>query len=171
MVNEGSSQSAPRTETAPPKETDPSQPPVAAQKTGRGDGWLIWGVSLGAIAVPVIILLTIGSLKADSMRWGGVDATFDRGDYLVPVLILIADTVRRMWREATCSGWWLAGFRIVATIICTVVWIACFAGIVVAAGTTSPTERTGIAQLTVSALVVALAFGTIAVGLPARGTG
>jgi hypothetical protein len=168
MANEGPPPAAPLTGTATPEDADPGQPPAATQKMRRGDAWLIWGVSLGAIAVPVIILLTIDSLQTDSWRWNGVAAAFDHGDFLVPVLILIADTIRRLWREAACSGWLLVGFRILATIVCTVFCIACFAGIVVATETTSPTERTAVAQLTLSALVVALAFGTVAVGLPAR---
>ena len=145
----------------------PETPTDAPRRVGRGDAWLVWAVSLGAIAVPVIVLFTLNCLHTDSWRWDGVANSFDRGDFLVPVLILAADTVRRMWREATCTGG-LAAFRILATFLCTVFCIACFAGVVVAAGTIGAVEGTAIARLTIGALVIALVFGTVAVGLPAK---
>jgi hypothetical protein len=166
MADEVTPPVAPRIESAPPEGSDRAATGTAP-RASRGDAWLVWGVSLGAIVVPVITLLTLDFLQHDSWRWNGVATAFDRGDFLVPVLILAADTVRRLWREVTCTGV-AAAFRVLATIVCTVFCIACFVGIVVAAGTTDSTERTGIAQLTVGALIAALSFGTVTVGLPAR---
>ena len=142
----------------------------ARQQTSRGDAWFVYAVSLGAIAIPVITLFTINYLHTDHFRWDDVATSFDRGDFLVPVLILAADTIRRMWREASCAGL-LSGFRLLATVVCTVFCIACFAGVVAATGTTTATERTALGQLTVSALVVGLVFGTVAMGLPLKRAG
>lgn len=154
-------------QTARMREGKASKRVSEVRRSSHGDAWLIWLLSLGAIAVPVVILLTIDSLKHDAWRTEDVRHAFYRGDFLVPVLIIGADTIRRWWREVSCGGF-LALIRLIATFICTTMCIACFAGTVVSVIASSRLTEVGIAQLTIAGLVIAIIFGTVAVGLPGR---
>jgi hypothetical protein len=62
-----------------------------------GEHWASWLVALSAIAVPVFVLLAWYSMAKANLVWSGVNVATRRGDFLVPVLILCVESVRRWW--------------------------------------------------------------------------
>jgi hypothetical protein len=105
------------------------------------------------------------------LAWHEVDVAVQRGDFLVPVMILCAETVRRWWREVE-PGMILKVFRVLATIACTAAAFVCVVATTTAASV-AITAQTGrsIATITASCLVVAVIFGTMAVAATASKAG
>ena len=59
--------------------------------------WLPWALPLAAIALPEIILIIIGSGVAKHMTTDLAAKSVDRGDLLIPVIIICAEAFRRWW--------------------------------------------------------------------------
>jgi hypothetical protein len=59
--------------------------------------WLPWVLPLAAIALPEIILIIIGTGIAKHMTTDLAARSIDRGDVLIPVIIICAEAFRRWW--------------------------------------------------------------------------
>jgi hypothetical protein len=59
--------------------------------------WISWWVALAAIGIPVFVLLAWKSIGEGSLVWSGVASASERGDFLVPVVILCIESLRRWW--------------------------------------------------------------------------
>jgi hypothetical protein len=157
---------------APPTETPTTEAtPTASKKDLRrvGDRWLEWFLPVLAIALPTFILIIIPYIRQDITTWGQVDLSAQRGDYLIPVLILCAETVRRWCRGVKCRGHLLRGVRIAAVSFCALALIACFASAIAAVEFT-PTRASSRSIVTITAwgLIPSLVFGTVAVAAPQK---
>jgi hypothetical protein len=145
--------------------------PAEVRVLGTADQWFVWLLALGALAVPVIVLVCADSIPKDTLAWHEVYVSVERGDFLVPVMILCAETVRRWWREVRV-GPVLKCVRIIATFLCTVAALVCVVATTTAASV-AVTAQSGrsIGVITASCLIVALVFGTLAVGVSAGKVG
>jgi hypothetical protein len=63
---------------------------------GKLDAWLIWLVAFVAILLPALVLVIVSSIPADRLDFHDVRIATGRGEFLVPILILCA--------ESTLSG-------------------------------------------------------------------
>ena len=156
---------------APPA-AGPEAPPAAPRETGdrwTGDKWLEWFLPVLAIALPAFILIVIPYALKHITTWGEVDLSAQRGDYLIPVLILCAETVRRWCREVKCRGRLLRTVRFTAVSVCAFALVVCFASAIVAVEFT-PTPASGRSLVTITAwcLIPSFVFGTFAVVAPQK---
>jgi hypothetical protein len=165
---------------APPaagRETLPTGPEAAATAVEvrhsafkhTGDRWLEWFLPVLAIALPAFFLIIIPFVRKNIMTWGEVDLSAQRGDYLIPVLILCAETMRRWCREVQCRGRLLRTVRFAAVSVCAIALVVCFASAVVAVEFT-PTSASNRSIVTITAwcLIPSFVFGTFAVMAPQR---
>jgi hypothetical protein len=132
-----------------------------------GDRWLEWFLPVMAIVLPAFFLILIPFIQNNIWTWGKVDLSSQRGDYLIPVLILCAETVRRWCREVNCRGLLLRRARFAAVSICATALLVCFASAVAASefNATSTSGRS-IDTITVWCLIPSFVFGTFAVVAP-----
>jgi uncharacterized membrane protein len=114
------------------------------------------------------VLLVVYSIPKDSLAWHAVSISIERGDFLIPVLILCLDAIRRWWFDVRC-GRVLSAIRIVATILCVFAAIVCLVATTAAANeaVTSASGRS-ITVITWWCLAVGFTFGTLAVSSPAK---
>jgi hypothetical protein len=145
----------------------PAQSTSVAKRPGA-DPWSVWLLALAAIIVPVIVLLCVGSIPVDRVAVGSLSTAARRGDFLVPVLILCAETIRRWCREVRC-GRILRFVRILAVASCGLAGSICFSATVIAAKVdVTPAIGASLITITWWCLVVALVFGTWAVAASCR---
>lgn len=143
--------------------------PLAAVETPSAkdtklDAWLIWLIAIVAIVLPVIALACVSSIPAGRFDFDDVSTAVDRGDFLIPVLIMHAETVRRWTREVACPDrYWRAG-RILACTLSSLAACVCFAATVITAvdPVTGASSRS-VEGITFAALAGALVFGSAAV--------
>jgi hypothetical protein len=140
-------------------------PPGPPGRIRPGDPWFVWLLALAAIALPVVVLLCVGSIPLDRVTWVDVGTAAKRGDFLVPVLILCAETIRRWCREVKC-GHFLIVVRIFAVGMCGLAGAICFSATVIAANV-EVTRAGGDSLVTITwwCLVAAFVFGTWAVAV------
>jgi hypothetical protein len=145
----------------------PAQSTPIAGRPG-GDPWSVWLLALAAIMVPVVVLLCVGSIPVDRVAVGDLSTAARRGDFLVPVLILCAETIRRWCRDVHC-GRILRFVRIFAVTTCGLAGSICFSATVIAAKVDiTPAVGASLITITWWCLVVALVFGTWAVAASCR---
>jgi len=127
------------------------------------DYWMPWLIALCAIVLPGLVLVLADSIPRDTLVLTEVKVSVQRGDFLIPVLILCLDTIRRWWREVEQLRF-LKTIRGTATFMCGAAALVCLIATTTAA-TVAVTPDTGksITNITVACLVVAVAFGTLAV--------
>lgn len=148
---------------AGPGMSSPTPPRLA-----NGDHWFIWVLALAALAVPVIVLLCVDSIPKDTFAWHDVAVSIDRGDFLIPVMALCVETVRRWWREVEAQRSFKA-VRILATFACSAAGLVCVIATTTAASVALSVDTgRSITMITGACLVPAVAFGTLAVWLCAR---
>ena len=137
--------------------------------SGTGDKWLEWFLPVLAIALPAFFLILIPFIQKHITTWGEVDLSAQRGDYLIPVLILCAETVRRWCRVVKCRGRLMRTVRFTAVSVCAIALVVCFASAVVAVEF-SPTPASGRSLVTITSwcLIPSFVFGTFAVAAPQR---
>lgn len=137
------------------------------ESAGKADHWLVWWLALAAVAIPVIVLFSAASIPKDSLIWSQVAIAVQRGDFLVPVLILSLDTMRRWLREVECGTF----LRIIKPIACALCVGAAFICLIATsqAASLAITADAGkaIEQITMMCMVVPLSFGTLAVSISA----
>jgi hypothetical protein len=134
--------------------------------------WLPWALPLGAIGLPEIILVILGTGIAKHMTCALAAESVNRGDLLIPVIIICAEAFRRWWDTefnntgvAAC-----AGFFAVISGLFALIAIAAYAVVLA-----NPQTR-GFADIadtfTWAPLACGLIAGTIAIGQTApRKTG
>jgi hypothetical protein len=133
-------------------------------KEARADHWLAWIIGLAAIAVPVVVLLCTDSIPKDKISWGDVDISMQRGDFLVPAMLLCVETIRRWWRDVECRRF-LKFIRHIATALCIAAIVVCLIATTTAAtlAQLSPASGRSLTTITVGCLVISVSFGTLAV--------
>jgi hypothetical protein len=149
----------------------------AGSRTGRsrvhgaGDHWLAWVIALAAIAVPVIVLVVVDWIPGHAGAWHGVNVSVQRGDFLVPVMILCAETIRRWWRDVP-TGPIVKWMRIAATLVCALAVLVCLVATVAAAiAPITKASGSSIGEITLYCVIVAIIFGTLAVVASVRKVG
>jgi hypothetical protein len=135
------------------------------RETGKTvDAWLIWLIAIVAIGLPMIVLVCVSSIPVGRLDFGDLRTALGRGEFLVPVLIMHAETVRRWTREVPCPNlYWREG-QVVACLVCVLAALVCFAATVIAA--VDPVTRASsrsLETITLYGLFAALVFGTVAV--------
>ena len=114
--------------------------------------------------MPVIVLACVSSIPAGRFDFADVSTAVSRGDFLIPVLIMHAETVRRWTREVACPDRYWRGAQILACTVCFLVACVCFAATVISAvdPVTKASSRS-LEAITYVALAAALVFGSMAV--------
>jgi hypothetical protein len=140
-------------------------------KIPQHGAWLHWSITMGSIALPVVVLLVVSFIPHDSLRWHSVSIAIQRGDFLIPVLIMCLDAIRRWWFDVQCGRVRFV-VRLVATVLCTMAAIICLIATTASVHDrlTAPSGR-AITSITLWCMGVAVLFGTLAVGSPAKRRG
>ena len=148
-------------------DADPETPHPAFKE--MGDRLLEWLLPILAIVLPATFLILIPFVQKNIVTWSNVSLSAKRGDYLIPVLILCAETVRRWCREVSCRGRILQVVRFVAVSMCTVALLISFASsVALTEFTLTPASGRSIVTITAWCLIPSFVFGTIAVVLPPK---
>ena len=139
-----------------------------------GEHWASWLVTLSAIVVPVFVLFGWYLIANPDLIMSGVNAATRRGDFLVPVLILCVESIRRWWclndltqsrrlklkiRGRTVS---MSHLRRMAITGCLAAAALCFIATVYAASQ-PVTQESGLSiiVITVTCFAAGFAFGTL----------
>lgn len=159
----------PGTPPATPKDAAPLADTRHAALRKTGEGWLEWVLPVLAIALPAFFLILIPFIRKNIMTWGEVDLSAQRGEYLIPVLILCAETVRRWCLDVKCRGRLMRAARFAAVSVCAIALVICFVGAVVAVEyDPTPASSRSIVTITAWCLIPSFVFGTCAVMLSQR---
>lgn len=125
--------------------------------------WMPWLIPLLAIAFPMLYFIVAGSIPDAAWRWGEAPTSLGRGDFLIPVLILCLEAIRRWWSEVTC-GWKMGIVRLFSTALCAGAVIVCSDSFSVAASHPVTAHSTkSVIVITWACFAVGLFAGTIAV--------
>jgi hypothetical protein len=145
--------------SSPAAETDP-----LVGHTDVGDQWLHWSITIIALVVPILVLLIWYSIPNEALTWHEVYLAFQRGDFLVPVMILTLESIRRWWREVDGGGM-IDALRILITILCGLAAFTCLVATVSAASSNgvSPASGRSITAITLASFVISFLTGTPAV--------
>jgi hypothetical protein len=137
-----------------------------AERPKGGDHWLTWVITLSAIGLPILVLLVVDSIPNASVTWNEVAVSARRGDFLIAVLILCLEAIRRWWRDVDCDRWFLRAARLTATVLCTVAAVVLLTATATAASV-AVTAKSGdaIEVITVACFYTAFMFGSLAVGV------
>jgi hypothetical protein len=146
----------------------PVPQPTQTRSAAGQSSWLHWSITVGSIALPILVLLVVYSIPKDSFAWHEVNVSIERGVFLIPVLIMCLDVIRRWWFDVRC-GRVLLVVRIIATILCAFAAIVCLVATTAAANeAVTPASGRSITVITWWCLGVAFTFGTLAVSSPAK---
>jgi len=130
----------------------------------RHDHWIGWLLTLAAVALPVVVLLAADSIPRATLAWHYVALSVQRGDFLIPVLILCAEGIRRWWREVNCKTAALRFIRFLATAVCGACIVICLISTAIATSLNVTADiGKSVTTITGVCFVAALAFGTSAV--------
>jgi hypothetical protein len=133
--------------------------------------WWPWVLSLVAIALPIVFLLAWYSIDNFAFTWQQVNTSVRRGEFIVPVLILCLETIRR-WCWVIKGGKAITVARIAGSSLCILAAFLCLVAMnFVAKNPDKMPVKTGdsIALITISTFVIAAAFGTYAVAWSTKG--
>jgi hypothetical protein len=143
----------------------PGGPKEAGEPGRKEDHWLVWLLALAAVAIPVVVLFSAASIPKDSLIWSQVATAMQRGDFLVPVLILSLDTMRRWLREVEC-GKFLRIIKPIACVLCVGTAFICLVATSQAANLAITADAgKAIEQITMMCMIVPVSFGTFAVSI------
>jgi len=135
-----------------------------AHAHSNGDNWWSWLITFLAIALPVLVLMGWFSIADFRVNGHYADAAIQRGDLLIPVLILCLEAVRRWCWEVKGGARWLKISRVVAPIWCGFAAFACAVGFFYATvEKASANSDHSIALITLVSLGIAGVLGTFAV--------
>jgi len=146
---------------------------VAATDRDRGlvRHWMPWLIPLLAIALPMLYFIVAASIPAAAWRWGEASTSVGRGDFLIPVLILCLEAMRRWWYEVNC-GWTMGIVRITSSVLCLGSVVVCLDSFSVAASHVVTAHSTkSVAVITLGCFAVGFLSGTIAVWVSAPEAG
>jgi hypothetical protein len=65
--------------------------------------WVPWLIPLLAVALPLLGFVVAASIPAAALRSGEASTSLGRGDFLIPVLILCLEAIRRWLFEVKCG--------------------------------------------------------------------
>ena len=130
---------------------------------GAFDAWLIWSIAVIAIGLPALFLICVSSIPAYRIDCGDLHIAASRGEFLVPVLIMCAESIRRWTREVK-GGSRIILYKTVANLLCAIAGIICMTAAIISV-TAPPTSLTGksLTVITITSMLVGLIFGTIGV--------
>jgi hypothetical protein len=148
-------------------------PPGAATQSEHGllRHWMPWLIPLLAIFLPMLYFIVAGSIPAAAWRWGEAPTSLGRGDFLIPVLILCLEAMRRWWSEVKC-GWKMGIVRVISSGLCLGAVIVCSDSFSVAASHPVTAASTkSVSVITWACFAVGFFSGTIAVWVSAPRAG
>jgi hypothetical protein len=127
------------------------------------DAWLIWSIAVIAIGFPALFLICVSSIPAGKLDFADLHVAVGRGEFLVPVLIMCAESIRRWTREVK-GGLRVLVFQIIAGVGCALAGIVCMtAAIISAMAAATPMTGRSLTTITVACIVVGGMFGTAGV--------
>jgi fumarate reductase subunit D len=143
------------------------EPETTSRRNGaEPDQWLEWLLPVVAVMLPVIVLLVAYSIPEGKISGHDVDVSMGRGDFLIPVLILCVEAIRRWWQNVDCKTRTLRWSRTAVTMICSLsALVALIATTTAASIAISAKAGHFISVITVLSFVIAFSFGTAAVVL------
>jgi hypothetical protein len=110
------------------------------------------------------VLVLVGSIPKGAPVGTNLDLSVRRGEFLVPVIILAAETIRRWCRDVTCTWWPWKTVRIIAVSLGGLAIIVCLiAATEVASTQISRGTGNSMVMITILCSIVALAFGSLGV--------
>jgi hypothetical protein len=137
---------------------------LASPIRSRKDDWFVWLLALASLIVPAIVLVCVDSIPRDALAWHAVRVSIGRGDFLIPAMALCVETIRRWWRDVDSERW--LGPRLLATAVSSLSSLVCIIAMTTAASLpVTPQTASSVAVITVSTLVIGIAFGTAAVAV------
>jgi hypothetical protein len=86
--------------------------------------WLPWLIPLLAVALPLLGFVVAASIPAAALRSGEASTSLGRGDFLIPVLILCLEAIRRWLFEVKC-GKILGGVGAFSSVLCVAAVVVC----------------------------------------------
>jgi hypothetical protein len=156
-------------EAADQRESHTGGPPKHGAEHGTFDAWLIWSIAVIAIGLPVIFLICASSIPTDTIDNHDLTTAAGRGEFLVPVLILCAEAIRRWTREVK-GGRLVTALKVCASVFCGLAGIVCMTAAIMSATTAATTQTaSSLTAITVSGVIVGGVFGTF--GVMARAGG
>ena len=121
--------------------------------------WLPWLIPMAAIAIPEILLIVIGTAKdSGDVSMGLATRSVDRGDLLIPVIIICAEAFRRWWDTTFTS-------TLAAGVACTCAFISGGMALIALGAymlVISGPNTVGYERIAVAFTWIPLAFGLIA---------
>lgn len=168
-VPAGNEPSGEKTNLLPELELAPREGLPLLQARGRQIDVWGWWIALGAIGLPLLVLLVTSSIPRDQVSLFALRQSVRRGDFLVPIMIMCVEAIRRWCREVEC-GSILRYVRLAAVFLCASSAVICLIALAFTAsvGLTAESGRS-ISTITVGCFVAALVFGTAAVWASTRG--
>lgn len=144
-------------------EVDSAAPHRHRAQHGAFDAWLIWSIAVIAIGLPALFLICVSSIPVYRVDYGDLRIAAYRGEFLVPVLIMCAESIRRWTREVK-GGSRIILYKIVANLLCAIAGVICMTAAIISV-TAPPTSLTGksLTVITVTSMLVGLIFGTMGV--------
>jgi hypothetical protein len=133
--------------------------------------WLPWLIPLLAVALPLLGFVVAASIPAAALRMGEASTSLGRGDFLIPVLILCLEAIRRWVFEVKC-GKILGRVGACASALCVAAVIICLYAF--SAATSQLVTGDSIRSITVitwACFTVGAGTGTIAVVAATRKAG
>ena len=125
--------------------------------------WMPWLIPLLAIALPMLYFIVAASIPTAAWRWGEAGTSLGRGDFLIPVLILCLEAMRRWWSEVKC-GWKMGIVRFFSSALCLGAVVVCSDSFSVATSHVVTTQSTkSVSVITWGCFAVGFLSGTIAV--------
>jgi hypothetical protein len=163
----------------------PSTAAKTVSESKLGESSISWLVTLAAIGLPVFVLVVWYSIQSADLSWHRLDTSIERGDFLVPVLILCVESLRRWWtlgpRERTRRIRLKVGqhtvamehVRRTALTACVIGALLTFVATIYAASQPlTPKSGDSIVVITTACFAVAFSFGTMVIrfsGVKERG--
>lgn len=134
------------------------------------DAWLIWSIAVIAIGFPVFVLICVSSIPVDELDCASLRIAASHGEFLVPILIMCAESIRRWVREVkTKASSYMTAFKAIACLMCASAGAVCMTAAIISATTSAATTKamqmTGqsITEITLACVIVGLIFGTAGV--------
>jgi hypothetical protein len=127
------------------------------------DAWLIWSIAVIAIGLPTLFLICVGSVPVDRLDYVDLHVAAGRGEFLVPILIMCAESIRRWTREVK-GGLRIIALKVIACLCCALAGTVCMtAAIISAMAAATPTTGRSLTTITLACVTVGVIFGTAGV--------
>lgn len=132
--------------------------------------WPHWLITFVAIALPILVVLVRYSVPEFALTWHQVNVAIERGDFLVPVLILCLESIRCWCSEVTGTRRWTRVSRLICSAWCGFAAVTCLIAMTYAASVGAVTANIGhsIEVITGSSFFTAAVLGTVAVDRASR---